>query len=84
LQPVVLKDNKLVAYSMGNFIFYSSKLENRETGILKIQISPEKRISYNVVPFMINNLTKVPEISSVKLSKDNSAMTDNKDSVLCK
>jgi poly-gamma-glutamate synthesis protein (capsule biosynthesis protein) len=65
LQPVVLEQNKLVAYSMGNFIFYSSKLENRSTGILKIRISPKKRISYTMQPFTINNLTKAPEKSEL-------------------
>lgn len=61
LQPISLENNKLIAYSLGNFIFYSSKLENRSTGILKIRINPEKKISYKFIPFMINNLTKVPE-----------------------
>ncbi len=65
LQPITLENNKLVAYSMGNFIFYSSKLENRRTGILRIEISPEKKISYTLVPFTINNQTKVPEKSLV-------------------
>lgn len=63
MQPITLEKNKLVAYSLGNFIFYSSKIENRTTGILKIRISPEKKISYKLMPFMINNLTKVPERS---------------------
>lgn len=61
LQPITLKANKLVAYSLGNFIFYSSKIENRSTGILKIRISPQKKITYKLLPFTINNLTKVPE-----------------------
>jgi poly-gamma-glutamate synthesis protein (capsule biosynthesis protein) len=61
LQPVTLENNKLVAYSMGNFIFYSSKIENRRTGILTIAINAKKKISYTMVPFIINNLTKVPE-----------------------
>ena len=65
LQQVELSDNKLIAYSMGNFIFYSSKLENRTTGILKIRISPKKRISYGIQPFVIDNLTKVPAITDV-------------------
>lgn len=60
LQPITLEKNKLVAYSLGNFIFYSSKPENRSTGVLKIRISPEKKISYKLIPFTINNLTKVP------------------------
>ena len=64
LQPVTLENNKLVAYSMGNFIFYSSNIENRSTGILKIRISPKKQITYTLQPFIINNLTKVPEKSS--------------------
>ena len=63
LQPVQFKDNKLLAYSMGNFIFYSNQLENRTTGILKIRISPNKRISYGLQPFVIDNLTKVPVIT---------------------
>jgi poly-gamma-glutamate synthesis protein (capsule biosynthesis protein) len=63
VQPIALEKNKLVAYSLGNFIFYSSKIENRTTGILKIRISSEKKISYKWMPFMINNLTKVPERS---------------------
>jgi poly-gamma-glutamate synthesis protein (capsule biosynthesis protein) len=60
LQPIRFAKNQLVAYSMGNFIFYSSQLENRSTGLLKIRISPTKRISYEMQPFVINNLTKVP------------------------
>jgi poly-gamma-glutamate synthesis protein (capsule biosynthesis protein) len=60
LQPIKFAKNQLVAYSMGNFIFYSSQLENRSTGLLKIRISPTKRITYEVQPFVINNLTKVP------------------------
>ena len=63
VQPIALEKNKLVAYSLGNFIFYSSKIENRTTGILKIRISPQKKISYKLMPFVINNLTKVPERS---------------------
>lgn len=63
VQPIALENNKLVAYSLGNFIFYSSKIENRTTGILKIRISPQKKISYKLMPFVINNLTKVPERS---------------------
>ena len=64
LQPITLENNRLVAYSMGNFIFYSSNIENRSTGILKIRISPKKQITYTLQPFIINNLTKVPEKSS--------------------
>ena len=64
LQPITFENNKLVAYSLGNFIFYSSMIENRSTGILKIRITPEKQITYTLEPFLINNLTKVPEKSS--------------------
>jgi poly-gamma-glutamate synthesis protein (capsule biosynthesis protein) len=64
LQPIRFAKNQLVAYSMGNFIFYSSQLENRSTGLLKIRISPTKRITYEMKPFVINNLTKVPAPST--------------------
>ena len=62
LQPITYVNKKLVAYSLGNFIFYSSHIDNRKTAILKIQINSKERISYKVRPFIINNLTKVPEI----------------------
>ena len=62
LQPITYVNKKLVAYSLGNFIFYSSHIDNRKTAILKIQINSKKRISYKIKPFIINNLTKVPEI----------------------
>ena len=68
LQEVQLKENKLIAYSMGNFIFYSNQLENRTTGILKIHISPSKQITYELQPFVIDNLTKVPGITDVASS----------------
>jgi poly-gamma-glutamate synthesis protein (capsule biosynthesis protein) len=68
LQPITLAKNQLVAYSMGNFIFYSSQLENRSTGLLKIRISPTKRITYELQPFVINNLTKVPAPSKSVLA----------------
>jgi len=64
LQPLKFAKNQLVAYSMGNFIFYSSQLENRSTGVLKIRVSPTKRITYQLQPFVINNLTKVPAPST--------------------
>ena len=63
LQEVQLKENKLIAYSMGNFIFYSNQPENRTTGILKIRISSKREITYELQPFVINRLTKVPEKS---------------------
>lgn len=66
LQEVQFKDSKLIAYSMGNFIFYSNQLENRTTGILKIRITPSKEISYTLEPFVINSLTKVPEKSMAR------------------
>lgn len=62
LQPITYVNKKLVAYSLGNFIFYSSHIDNRKTAILKIQINSKKHISYKVRSFIINNLTKVPEI----------------------
>ncbi len=68
LQQVELKENKLIAYSMGNFIFYSNQLENRTTGILKIRINPSGNITYELRPFVINNLTKVPVATDVASS----------------
>jgi poly-gamma-glutamate synthesis protein (capsule biosynthesis protein) len=67
LQPVILNKNKLIAYSLGNFIFYSNDLSNRETGILKIKITPKKEISYSMNPFIISMQSKIPAPSQEKL-----------------
>jgi poly-gamma-glutamate synthesis protein (capsule biosynthesis protein) len=60
LQPITFSQNKLLAYSMGNFIFYSSAIENRRTAILKVKIDSNRKISYTLQRFEIDNLTKVP------------------------
>lgn len=60
IQPVELKDNKLVSYSLGNFIFYSTSALNRQTGILHLTITPEKVISYSFSPYTIDIKSKVP------------------------
>lgn len=61
VQPISYVDKKLVAYSLGNFIFYSSHIENRSTGIMKLRINAKRKVSYTFEPMVINNLTKVPE-----------------------
>lgn len=61
VQPITYVDKKLVAYSLGNFIFYSSHIENRSTGILKLRINAKRKVSSTFEPMIINNLTKVPE-----------------------
>jgi len=62
VQPISYVDKKLVAYSLGNFIFYSSHIENRSTGIMKLRINAKRKVSYTFEPMVINNLTKVPEM----------------------
>ena len=81
LQPIKLEKNKLVAYSLGNFIFYSSKIENRTTGILQIRISPTKRISYLFKPMVINNLTKVPEPANTAIDPSDGCVNQEKTTV---
>lgn len=60
IQPVILKNNKLIAYSLGNFIFYSSSLKNRETAILTVKIDANKKISFESQPFLIDLKSKLP------------------------
>ena len=62
IQPIEFKENKLVSYSLGNFIFYSTSKLNRQTGILHLTITPTKKITYFFTPYVIDIKSKVPAL----------------------
>lgn len=49
-QPVERYNDGIIAYSLGNFIFDMWRTENRESGILKLEIREDGEISANVIP----------------------------------
>jgi len=63
LQPIELKNNKLTAYSLGNFLFYSTSLSNRTSTILQIHIDlNDGTITYNSLPILIDLKTGFPRL----------------------
>ena len=64
LQPIELKNNKLTAYSLGNFLFYSTSLSNRTSAILQIHINlVDGTTTYNLLPILLDLKSGYPRLS---------------------
>lgn len=64
LQPIELKNNKLTAYSLGNFLFYSTSLSNRTSTILQIHIDlNDGTITYDSLPILLDRKTGFPHLN---------------------
>ena len=60
-QPFILKDGKLIDYSLGNFIFHSNNSDGQKSGVGILSISPEgKAVKYVFKPALINGRTGAP------------------------
>lgn len=63
LQPIELKYNKLTAFSLGNFLFYSTSLSNRTSTILQIHIDlNDGTITYDSLPILLDLKTGFPHL----------------------
>lgn len=51
-QPVEFYHGKIIAYSLGNFIFDMWRDENKRTGIIEILINPNNEISVKIIPLV--------------------------------
>ena len=64
LQPIELKYNKLTAFSLGNFLFYSTSLSNRTSTILQIHIDlNDGTITYDSLPILLDLKTGFPHLN---------------------
>ena len=54
LQGIEKYKNKIIAYSLGNFIFGGNSRTNYNTVILKIELNKKKDISASVIPIQVN------------------------------
>jgi len=54
IQPVEIYRGKIVAYSLGNFIFGGNSSGPREGMLIKVKISPENTLSYEKIILSIN------------------------------
>lgn len=51
-QPIEIYKNKLIFYSLGNFIFFPGNYEGRLTGILKVSLS-QNEVFLKIIPYYI-------------------------------
>jgi len=56
-QPIELYKGKVIAYSLGNFIFDQWRIENKIGGILEIFIDENLGITLKVIPTILENYT---------------------------
>lgn len=64
IQPVVRIGKKEIAYSLGNFIFYSNKSSNNKTGIYQVILTPQGEFrSSDFIDMRINSKTGMPSFS---------------------
>lgn len=59
LQPIEKYKGKLIAYSLGNFVFDNPRLICCKTIILWVEIDKDKKISYKKIPCRIKNAQPV-------------------------
>ena len=63
VQPVYLRHNQLTAYSLGNFLFYSTNLSNRTSTILEVHIEiATGKITYQMIPVILDIKTGFPHL----------------------
>lgn len=65
IQPIVRVGNKEIAYSLGNFIFYSSKEANLKTGIYQVRLSSKGVFNgSDFIDMKINTKTGMPSFGN--------------------
>ena len=64
LQPIKRFGDKEIAYSLGNFIFYSHSNLNNKTGIYQVRLDASgKFMKSNFIPMTINSTTGMPSLT---------------------
>ena len=69
LQGIEVYNEKLIAYSLGNFVFNNWVEECRESFILKVTLSNEGFISFDISPIWINYNHQPVHVSGEKGEK---------------
>ena len=70
LQPVELVGNKLVAYSLGNFVWHSRSGILGETGVLQIEFDGDEVVAWDLHPHVLDsNGAPVPAGSSERVER---------------
>lgn len=61
LQSMVASESKLVAYSLGNLVFYASREKAKESGVLEVSFTKTEILKTKFTPLKINSKTGIPE-----------------------
>lgn len=80
IQPIELYKNKVIAYSLGNFIFDMWREETKKSFILEILISSNNNFLVNIVPIEHNNF-KI-KINYDDFKKENDLIVERLDNIM--
>jgi poly-gamma-glutamate synthesis protein (capsule biosynthesis protein) len=69
IQGIERYQQGVIAYSLGNFVFDMWQREVRQTMILKCELTPGRKIDYEIIPVEIN-LQWQPEIVEGKAARE--------------
>ena len=70
LQPVVLDDGKLVAYSLGNFVWHSRSGITGDTGVLQIDFDGTEIVGWWFYPHLLDiNGAPVPAVDGARIDR---------------
>lgn len=70
LQPIVLDDGKLVAYSLGNFVWHYRSGITGDTGVLQIDFDGAKIVGWSLYPHLLDvNGAPVPAGDSARVDR---------------
>jgi len=72
-QPVEIYEGKVIAYSLGNFIFDMWRPQHLHSGILDIEISQDNEIDVNIIPTKQNDY----KVDSNQTDRKNIRVTNN-------
>ena len=61
LQSMVADKKRVLAYSLGNFVFYASKEKAKESGVLEVTFTKKEILSTKFTPLKIDSKTGIPE-----------------------
>ncbi len=69
-QGIELYKGKLIAYSLGNFIFDQKDLKNNQSIILKVTLREKKLIRAEIIPIELVTFPRSPKIAEGKMAQE--------------
>ena len=61
LQSMIADKKRVLAYSLGNFVFYASKEIAKESGVLEVTFTKKEILSTKFTPLKIDSKTGIPQ-----------------------